>query len=467
MNYFSVLSTMSDESPRRINFSSPPASSFVYPVRSLLSAIQPAAIPKSRSTVSSFFCLGNSELHRFRSAQDTNSHAPENLKVLTAGLVEAHDKLKEECDFTCANQSFESGELLGTTQSRQKISCMSHVSSSSSLPLASSHIQAQPHYRSPSPAGSSQRGGLDISGRMSSSQKNLHFSGEEEDLKFFRTSYSAPVELAFSCLASGSEDQIETGGCHANPLPLLASSDSAVTGISLLPSVDLSALSVSSTDHLSPLESSRSLVATAKDMDCPAIVSDNITNSKVDSVQDLPHNLSRYGLVHLPPPLSSAGVDHGGSGTSILSRQPSASRSDHTHKHEFLSSGRFHSMTSDTESSGYHFAPLDLLPSTITKEVPSIAPRGISPMEGPLPGTETKLLEIRRIQSGVLSVGDENSETGATSELTADAESMWKSSSENEEHVAFRFQYAQDDNGNHVIVGREGKLQRCEDEVRS
>ena len=132
MNYFSVLSTMSDESPRRINFSSPPASSFVYPVRSLLSAIQPAATPKSRSTVSSFFCLGNSELHRFRFAPDTNSHAPENLQILTAGLVEANDKLKEECDFTCANQSIESGELLGTTQSRQKISCMSHVSSSSS-----------------------------------------------------------------------------------------------------------------------------------------------------------------------------------------------------------------------------------------------------------------------------------------------------------------------------------------------
>jgi len=302
---------------------------------------------------------------------------------------------------------------------------------------------------------------------MSSSQKNRHFSGEEKDLNFFRTSYSIPVELAFSSLASGSENQTETGGCHATPLPLLASPDSAVTGISLLPSVDLSALSVSSTDYLSPLESSRSLVATAKDVDCPAIVSDNITNSKVDSVQDLPHNLSQYGLVHLPPPLSSAGVDHGGSGTSIPSRQPSASRSDHIHKHEFLSSGRLHSITSDTESSGYHFAPLDLLPSTITKEVPSSAPRSISPMEGPLPGSETKLLETRRIQSGVLSVGDESSETGATSESTADAESTWKSSSENEEHVAFRFQYAQDDNGNHIIVGREGKLQRCEDEVRA
>ena len=462
---FSVLSTMSDESPRRITSSSPPASSFVYPVRSLLSAIEPAALPKSTSTVSSFFCLGDSELHHFRSAPDTNSHAPENSQILTTGLAEANDKLKEECDFTCANQSLESGELLGTTQSRQKTSCMSHVSSSSSLPLASSHIQPQSHYRSPNPAGSSQHGEINISGRMSSSQKNRHFSGEEENQNFFRTSSSVPVELASSCLVSGSENQTETGGCHATPLPLFISPDSAVRGISLLPSVDLSALSVSSTDNLSPLESSQSLVTTAKDMDCVAIVSDNIPNSKVDSVQDLPYNLSQYGLVHLPPPPSSAGIDYGGSGTSILSRQPSASRSDHTHKHEFLSSGRFH-LTSDTESSGYHSAPLDLLPSTITKEVPSSAPRSISPMEGPLPASETKLLEIRRMQSGVLSVGDESSETGTTSESTADAESMWKGGSENEEHVAFRFQYAQDDNGNHVIVGREGKLQRCEDEVR-
>jgi hypothetical protein len=31
-------------------------------------------------------------------------------------------------------------------------------------------------------------------------------------------------------------------------------------------------------------------------------------------------------------------------------------------------------------------------------------------------------------------------------------------------HVTFQFQHVQDADGHHVIVGREGQLQRCEDE---
>ena len=31
-------------------------------------------------------------------------------------------------------------------------------------------------------------------------------------------------------------------------------------------------------------------------------------------------------------------------------------------------------------------------------------------------------------------------------------------------YLTFRFQYHQDENGHHVVVGREGKLQSCEDE---
>ncbi|KAF5382705.1 hypothetical protein D9615_002815 [Tricholomella constricta] len=38
------------------------------------------------------------------------------------------------------------------------------------------------------------------------------------------------------------------------------------------------------------------------------------------------------------------------------------------------------------------------------------------------------------------------------------------SSTTSEPHINFRFEHAQDENGNHVIVGREGILQRCEDE---
>jgi hypothetical protein len=33
--------------------------------------------------------------------------------------------------------------------------------------------------------------------------------------------------------------------------------------------------------------------------------------------------------------------------------------------------------------------------------------------------------------------------------------------------VTFRFEHREDDDGHHVVVGREGKLSRCEDEVRA
>jgi len=35
-----------------------------------------------------------------------------------------------------------------------------------------------------------------------------------------------------------------------------------------------------------------------------------------------------------------------------------------------------------------------------------------------------------------------------------------------ESHVTFRFEHREDGNGHHVVIGREGKLSRCEDEVR-
>ena len=33
-------------------------------------------------------------------------------------------------------------------------------------------------------------------------------------------------------------------------------------------------------------------------------------------------------------------------------------------------------------------------------------------------------------------------------------------------HIAFRYAHVEDANGHHLIVGREGKLTKCEDEVR-
>ncbi|KAG6909273.1 hypothetical protein DXG01_001335 [Tephrocybe rancida] len=58
------------------------------------------------------------------------------------------------------------------------------------------------------------------------------------------------------------------------------------------------------------------------------------------------------------------------------------------------------------------------------------------------------------------------SAAGSRSGSTSNSEFFSGSSvvSEAGEHVSFRFEHMEDENGNHVIVGREGVLQKCEDE---
>lgn len=56
-------------------------------------------------------------------------------------------------------------------------------------------------------------------------------------------------------------------------------------------------------------------------------------------------------------------------------------------------------------------------------------------------------------------------ESGSASQSGSGASSAENGSLESQPHVTFRFEHAQDGHGNHVIVGREGKLRRCEDEV--
>ena len=484
---------MSDEFPRRAPSLSPPVSSFVYPVRSLLSTIQPAS--RSTDIVSSSFRHSDSELRHSCSVLDAAPHAPEHSQIARAG--EANDKLKEQCDFTCADREVqtteESGEPPGSSKYGHHAFSVSHMSFSPSLQLTSSHIR--PQYCSQSPADSSQRGKQNISGKMSSSPIYRHFPREERDPNLPRTFSSVPVEHVSSCPASKSESQNETTEWHALPFPSSTSPDSTTKSVSLLPSSEFPVPSVLSTNSLSPLQSNRSLAATAEEAErpihvqdsvldsvnspslglhvvspdpvevAPAIFSGDISNSEaVDSVPGLPYNISQYGLVQLPPPPSPAGVDYRWPGTSMSSRQ---NQSDlHVCKAESLSSSQSYSIANDSESSEHRSASLDLLPSTITPEVPSSASRSTSPREGPRPATESELPVYRRVQPGVSSIGDESSGIGSTSESGADVESIWEGSCLREDHAAFRFQYAQDDNGYHVVVGREGKLQRCEDEVR-
>lgn len=51
------------------------------------------------------------------------------------------------------------------------------------------------------------------------------------------------------------------------------------------------------------------------------------------------------------------------------------------------------------------------------------------------------------------------------SEFAGSASNSFTTIASTEPLVSFRYEHAQDENGNHVVIGREGKLQHCEDEV--
>ena len=119
----------------------------------------------------------------------------------------------------------------------------------------------------------------------------------------------------------------------------------------------------------------------------------------------LPFNLSEYGLVHLPP-------------------LPSSGNSS-----EQWTSDRFYSATSQSgsQSDASNPAKLRRRLQNIYDSHPSS-----SSLEGAMPGSN---------------------DSGSLSNQSSDGP-----------HVSFQFQHVQDADGHHVIVGREGQLQRCEDE---
>lgn len=155
---------------------------------------------------------------------------------------------------------------------------------------------------------------------------------------------------------------------------------------------------------------------------------DSRTTKEDGNESYLPFNLSEYGLVHLPPlPSSRSNSDRASTGASSGQRsRRSAGRSSNS-KTSNLESTRTSSLTGSGESSNFVTVPSGL-------------------------------------DSGRLSSGPSQKES--SSEIFSSDETGSNSISSEEPYVSFRFQTMQDENGNHVVVGREGKLLRCEDEVR-
>lgn len=135
----------------------------------------------------------------------------------------------------------------------------------------------------------------------------------------------------------------------------------------------------------------------------------------------LPYNPSEYGLVHLPPlPLSSSNSERGSSvQSSVFSKSGSNSNSSMAR----------HSSASNPNTSQ------------------SMLGSGIGGRS-----SSTSFNRSSQSQSQTDFSGSANEDSSVTSD---------------EPLVTFRFKHAQDENGHHVIIGREGKLQKCDDEVCS
>jgi hypothetical protein len=130
----------------------------------------------------------------------------------------------------------------------------------------------------------------------------------------------------------------------------------------------------------------------------------------------LPFNPSEYGIVHLPPRNSS---------TDRLSQSSSRRSRD----------GRYSTAPSSQKSSEC---------SELNSRIRSLSP---SPYNHSMSGSGSREFSPR---SHPPSLSQLASDIGMTNE---------------ERLMTVRYQHEEDENGNHLVIGREGKVMRCEDEV--
>ena len=87
--------------------------------------------------------------------------------------------------------------------------------------------------------------------------------------------------------------------------------------------------------------------------------------------------------------------------------------------------------------------------------------------ERPGPAREAEILA--RVGDGLVPFDVDEAAAGCNlrseRDLTARGALSGAGSGSEGPHVTFRYQHIQDDDGHHLIVGREGKLTQCEDEV--
>ncbi|TFK40714.1 hypothetical protein BDQ12DRAFT_697388 [Crucibulum laeve] len=146
-------------------------------------------------------------------------------------------------------------------------------------------------------------------------------------------------------------------------------------------------------------------------VDTPAAPTSTDLPEEPPKVDDLPFNPSEYGLVHLPPLPSSNPTSERGSST----RSGPSSQKSRGHSHHSQSSNQSMEDQSSTQANKDSNNSSNHQSRTVSSE------------------------------------SQTSSQSGTNSAMSEDL-------------ITFRFKHARDEYGNHVVIGREGKLQRCEDE---
>jgi hypothetical protein len=117
-----------------------------------------------------------------------------------------------------------------------------------------------------------------------------------------------------------------------------------------------------------------------------------------------------------------------------------------------------------------HLGPADLSPSRDRSPVSSTYQQTTmarSREQSSSPATNSLAIEREIDVVELPSTRTTSSASGSTSASDSYSMSAPSSVSEDGPHVTFRYQHLQDEDGHHLIVGREGKLTKCEDEVSS
>ncbi|TFK20594.1 hypothetical protein FA15DRAFT_673329 [Coprinopsis marcescibilis] len=408
-----------------------PSSSFIYPAKSLLAGnIQPAT--ERASSTPSTPPSQHSDILFIRSV----SH-----EDLISGALETRAKL--------IGAPPSSSDAPATSEQQNAIDVSQDNTSASSKVSRSSRPRSISLSSSTDATSFSSEKGK----RRKAPRTNFrHFPAGEQTTPRKFSMIEPPSQLPTGTLSSAMnpETSLVAEPVHKVPLPLAAGEALTATAAMLpivsspLPTVTQTAVEAARTDYFSIHAHELSLNDTeataldgSTDQPTPGPAPIQATeDTQQEPEETLPYNLSEYGIVHLPPLPPS--VDS----SECSSR--GASQSPHQVGSRAVSNfGSFSSSNPSSRGSPYG--------QERKKKTTSLSSRGHSTASSSADFHSFSMSNSPQLRS--------NSNSGKNS-----SSGMSFGSSTDDPITTFQFEHVEDQDGHHVVIGREGKLQRCEDE---